>query len=113
MSQCAGRCIDMHTRWDSDSPSTRHDRSSPPMLQHESPGESGGPRSRSAGRSVPITYEDRLVVPDTLGTAIKLTSSASCRGPLAWANGLQPAGQVLSPIYRVGRGAVPRDLLAL
>ena len=61
---------------------------------------------------VPIANENRLVVADTLGTTIKLTSPASCRGPLAWANGLQPAGQVLSPIYRVGRGDVPRDLLA-
>jgi len=38
----------------------------------------------AGGRSVPIANENRLVVPDTLGTTIKLTSSASWRGPLAW-----------------------------
>ena len=35
-------------------------------------------------QSVPIANENRLVVPDTLGTTIKLTSSASRRCPLAW-----------------------------
>src|SRR2546430_11764589 len=49
----------------------------PRCSQHESPGESGGPSRRSGAESVPIVYEDRLVVPDTLGTTIKLTSSAS------------------------------------
>jgi hypothetical protein len=53
-----------------------------------------------------------LVVPDTLGTAIKLTSSASWRGRSLGANGLPPAGQVLSPMYRAGRCDVPRDPLA-
>jgi hypothetical protein len=45
--------------------------------------------------SVAIANENRLVVPDTLGTLIKLTSSASWTGPaLLGANGLQPAGRV-------------------
>src|SRR6266496_6522014 len=43
-------------------------------------GESGSP-ARAAAPSMPIAYEDRLVVP---GTTIKLTSSACWRGPLAW-----------------------------
>jgi hypothetical protein len=80
----------------------------PRCSQHESPGESGGPPSRSAGWSVPITYEDRLVVADTLGTTIKLNF---LRARLLGASGLQPAGQVLSPIYRPGRRDVPRDPL--
>jgi hypothetical protein len=35
-------------------------------------------------RSVPIANADRLVLPDTLGTTIKLSSSASRRCLLAW-----------------------------
>jgi hypothetical protein len=41
---------------------------------------------------------------------VQRSSSASWRGPLG-ASGLQPAGQVLSPIYRAGRRDVPRDPL--
>jgi hypothetical protein len=67
---------------------------------------------RRGRRSVPSAYEDRLVVPDTLGTTIKLTSSASRRARSPDANGLQPAGQVPSPIYRTGRRDMPRDPLA-
>ncbi len=39
--------------------------------------------ARAARQVCPIANENRLVVPDTLGTTIKLTSSASRRGPLA------------------------------
>jgi hypothetical protein len=39
---------------------------------------------RGAGRSVPITYEDHLVVPDALATTIKTTSPAAWRCTLAW-----------------------------
>src|SRR6266516_4186800 len=37
-----------------------------------------------AALKVPIADEDRLVEPDTLGSTIKLTSSASWGSPLAW-----------------------------
>src|SRR6266487_3758338 len=48
----------------------------PRCWQHES---RTSPETRPAAevRSVPIAYEDRLVLPDTLGTTIKLTSSAT------------------------------------
>jgi hypothetical protein len=39
----------------------------------ESPGQSGDPSRPQRRRSVPIAYEDRLVLPDTLGTTIKLS----------------------------------------
>ncbi len=55
----------------------------PRCSQHESPGRVRGPIPPQRRRSVPIAYENRLVVPDILGTTIKLTSSASRRGPLA------------------------------
>src|SRR6266550_1943249 len=66
-----------------------------------------------AALKVPIADEDRLVEPDTLGTTIKLTSSASWGKParLAPTDYSQP-GQGASPIYRVGRRDVPRDPLA-
>ena len=84
----------------------------PRCSQHGSPGESGGPSSLQRRRSVPIGYEDRLVVPDTLGTTIKLTNSASWR-----ADRLAPADysqrvRCSQPIYRTGRRDVPRDPLA-
>jgi hypothetical protein len=46
-------------------------------------------------RSVPIAYEDRLVVADALGTTIKRTSMASWRCPLAWRRAGYGTGQVL------------------
>jgi len=42
---------------------------------------SSAPRRPRAAPGVPIAYEDRLVVPDTLGTTIKLSF---LEGPLAW-----------------------------
>jgi hypothetical protein len=48
---------------------------------------------------VPIANENRLVLPDTLGTMIKLTRSASSGARSLAANRLQPARQVPSPIY--------------
>ena len=67
----------------------------------------GGPDS--AGRSVPITYEDRLVVPDTLGTTIKLSF---LEGPARFVPTDYSQGGRCSHLYRAGRRDVPQDPLA-
>jgi hypothetical protein len=46
-------------------------------------------------RSVPIANEDRLVVPDALGTTIKSTSMASLEIPACMAPAGYGSGQVL------------------
>jgi len=92
-----------------------YQRRRPPNQRMHPPG-----RTRSAQRApvgaalkVPIADEDRLVEPDTLGSTIKLTSSASWGSPLAWRRRTTASRRrVLSPIYRVGRRDVPRDPLA-
>jgi pimeloyl-ACP methyl ester carboxylesterase len=52
-------------------------------------------RTETARRSVPIAYEDRLVVADALGTTIKRTSMTSRRDPLARRRRATAAGQAL------------------
>jgi hypothetical protein len=49
--------------------------------------------------SVAIANENRLVVPDVLGTAIKSTRSAAWDARSHGTGGLPPAGQVLRPLY--------------
>ena len=82
----------------------RHPRRRHPGQRMRRPGAiSSAPRQPCAVPGVPIAYENRLVVPDTLGTTIKLISSASWRGPLTWRQRTTASGAVLSPIYRTGR----------
>jgi hypothetical protein len=69
-------------------------RRKPPQRMHP-PGRTRSAQQRASRRrapGVPIANEDRLVVPNTLGTTIKLTSSASW-GPLSWRQRTQPAGR--------------------
>src|SRR6266487_4006509 len=77
------------------------------MSRPESPRRARRPVRPQRRRSVPIAYEDRLVVPDTLGTTIKLTSSASWRGPLAWRQRTTASGAGCCHIY-IGPAVVTR-----
>jgi hypothetical protein len=79
----------------------------PPCSQHETPGESGAPsRCRGAGvcpfpMSIVLSYLTYWV--QRSSSQARLPGGARSLG----ASGLQRAGQVLSPIYRTGRGDVP------
>jgi hypothetical protein len=81
----------------------------PRRSHQEAPGEPGGPIPPQRRRSEPIAKEDRLVVPDTLGTTIKLSflEGPACLAPADCSQ----RGEVLSPIYRTDRRDVPRDPL--
>jgi hypothetical protein len=81
----------------------------PPSHPHKHP--AGTASSPRRAPSVPIANENRLVVPDTLGTTIKSTSSATRTRPLAGRRWATASGQVLRPMYRACRRDVPRDLL--
>jgi hypothetical protein len=78
---------------------------------------SPGPNPPQRRRSVPIANEDRLVVPDALGTTIKESNQSNKLGYPEDARshgvgGLQPARQVLWPVYRADRRDVLRDPLS-
>ena len=61
---------------------------------------------------VPITNENRLVVPDVLATAIKSASSVAREVPARLVSmGYGQRGRYWSPRYRACRRDVPRDLL--
>ena len=56
---------------------------------------SAAPRQPRAAPGVPIAYENRLVVPDALGTTIKSTNMASLEIPACMAPAGYGRGQVL------------------
>jgi hypothetical protein len=85
-------------------PSSRHDRSSPPLPAGRVGRRVRRPMPPWRRRSVPPGYENRLVVPDNLGTTIKLSF---LEGParLAPADSSQPG--TCCHLYRAGRRDVP------
>jgi hypothetical protein len=80
-------------------------------IQPDLPGEVA--RWQPWRQSAPIANGDRLVLPDTLGTTIKLTSLATWRCPLAWprpatASGTGAVAYIYGlPSWRAARSAAP------
>jgi hypothetical protein len=96
-------------RWQE--PSRPADRGTSGAIARRLPRRVRCPARRGRYRRVAIANENCLVVPDALGTTIKLTSLATWRCPLAGRRWATASGQVLRPMHRACRRDVPRDLL--